>query len=214
MPKTPKSHAPPSHTKVTRQEWVDMALATLAEEPIDQLRVLGLAGRLSVSRSSFYWYFKNLDELHSELLAIWERNTESIVERSNRTSDTVVSACLGIFECWADTRLYHDRLDLAVRDWGRREPEIAKRVAESDEARQGAITEMFSRFGFDPNEAVVRARLLYHSQVGYYALGTDEPMQDRLAYLPHYLEAMTGAAPTEAELASFQAFLDTVEVNR
>jgi len=197
----------PAHTKATRQDWIDAALAALADAPIDQLRVLTMARKLGVSRSSFYWYFDDVNELRSELLEAWRMNTESIVERSRRDARTPTAACLAVFECWADRRLFDVRLDLAVRHWGRRRPDVAEQVANADGERLAAIEAMFARHGFDAADAVVRARLLYHSQVGYFALDTDEPIETRLTYLPYYLEAMTGARPTADELARFAEFV-------
>ena len=166
-----------------------------------------MAGTLSVSRSSFYWYFEDLDELRSELVDIWHRNTASIVERSRRESATPVAACLGVFECWADQSLFDARLDLAMRHWGRRRPDVAERVALADQERLEAIESMFARHGFRRDDSVVRARLLYHSQVGYFALDTNEPIETRLTYLPYYLEAMTGTRPTDQELTAFTEFV-------
>lgn len=199
--------ASPPHTKASRDDWIGAALAALADQPIDQLKVLVLADALDVARSSFYWYFADRDELLEALLAIWERNTQSIVERSARPAPSVAAACLGVFECWADEHLYNPALDLAVRDWGRRDDAIAVRVQRADETRLATLTSMFARYGFDPADALVRARLLYHSQVGYYAMGTSEPVAARLADLPHYLSAMTGTDATVKEFAAFEAFL-------
>ena len=104
------------HTKVTRDEWVAAALGSLGEVAIDELRVLSLAERLSISRSSFYWYFDDLRGLQDELLTRWEGNTRSIVERTERQAPTITTACLGVFECWADGSLYDAGLDLAVEE--------------------------------------------------------------------------------------------------
>lgn len=198
------------HTKVTRDEWVTAALTALDAVAIDELRVLALAERLSISRSSFYWYFDDLRGLQDELLSLWERNTASIVERTERQAATITTACLGVFECWADGSLYDASLDLAVRDWGRRDESVAARVREADERRLDAVAAMFGAHGFEPDDALVRARLLYHSQVGYYAVGVDEPMAVRVGYLPYYLQSMTGEAPTPEELAAFAAFVEAV----
>ncbi|MBI4935958.1 MAG: TetR/AcrR family transcriptional regulator [Actinobacteria bacterium] len=196
------------HTKVSRTEWIDAALQALTDQPIDQLKVLVLADTLGVARSSFYWYFSDRDELLAALLDIWEHNTASIVERSGRTSASVASAVLGVFECWADDRLYNPVLDLAVRDWGRRDEAIAARVQHADDERVAALTAMFGRHGFTDADALVRARLLYHSQVGYYAVGTAETVATRLGYVPQYLRAMTGTDATQDELEAFEAFLN------
>jgi AcrR family transcriptional regulator len=196
-----------ARTKVTRQDWIDAALAALEREPIDQLRILSLAVGLNVSRSSFYWYFEDPEELRRELVVMWEHNTTSIVERAERPAPSIVSSCLGVFECWADPRLYHAALDLSVREWGRRDERVAELVADGDRSRLDALTEMFSRHDFEPMEAAVRARLLYHSQVGYYAVGTDESIPERLRLLPDYLVAMTGQEGTKAEIGAFRRHL-------
>ncbi len=202
--------AAPAHTKVTRDDWVTAALEALDEVAIDELKVLTLAQGLSLSRSSFYWYFEELPELQAELLARWEVNTRSIVERTERHAPSINAACLGVFECWADESLYDARLDLAVRDWGRRDPDVAQRVQTADDQRVAAVAAMFSQHGFADADALVRARLLYHSQVGYYAVGTDEAMAIRLGYLPYYLRSMTGEEATTEELASFAEFVDSI----
>ena len=40
--------------------------------------------------------------------------------------------------------------------------------------------------------SVARARLIYWQQVGYYAMKFEEPMQERLAYMPHYNAILLG----------------------
>jgi AcrR family transcriptional regulator len=198
------------HTKVSRDDWIQASLAAIVEVPLDQLKVLTLANSLDVSRSSFYWYFSDRDELLGELLSIWERNTQSILERSSRNASTAAAACLGVFECWADVNLYNPGLDLAVRDWVRRSVPVSARVERSDHRRHTALADMFGRYGFNDADSTVRARLLYHSQVGYYSLGTYEPADARLAYLPYYVHAMAGQFPTDKEVAAFKNFLATV----
>ncbi len=195
---------------VTRDDWIDVAVSALDEVSIDQLKVLGLARRLGVSRSSFYWFFEDPEELRAELLTVWEGNTSAIVERAERSAPTIVRACLGVFECWTDPQLYVPALDAAVRDWARRDDEAEVRMAAADLRRLDALTEMFLRHDFDPVDAVVRARLLYHSQVGYYVVGTDEPTEIRMAFLQHYLEAMTGRRAEESELAAFEAVVEEI----
>lgn len=198
-------------TKATRDDWIQAAVDRLTVEPIDQLKILSLAGDIGVSRSSFYWYFDDPAELRQELLERWQHNTTSIVERSCRRTDTPVAACLAVFECWADSSAYDAALDLAVRDWGRRDTAVAAQVADADATRLEALTVMFGRHGFDDVESLVRARLLYHSQVGYYAVGTAESMQTRLSYVDYYLDALAGTRPTKAELAGFKHFLGTLD---
>jgi hypothetical protein len=63
---------------------------------------------------------------------------------------------------------------------------------------------MHRRFGFERREALVRARVQYHSQIGLYALGIDETHAERLALLPAYLRVFAGVDASPAELRAFR----------
>jgi len=207
---TNQARHPPSHTKVSRANWIDAAVAALIEEGLDHVKVMSMAQRLGVSRSSFYWYFEDRESLLDELLNIWTLNTTSIVDRSRRDADDIIDAVLGVFECWSDKRLFNPQLDFAIRDWARRDDKVHVMVATADEARVDAISTMFTVHGYDASDSVVRARMLYHSQVGYYAVESDEPTEVRLYYLPYYLRAMTGVEPTGSQLTHFAKFITRV----
>ena len=65
-----------------------MGLKTLIDKGIEAVRVESLAKLLGITRGSFYWHFKNRDDLLAAMLQEWEtRNTESIIE-SIETLDT------------------------------------------------------------------------------------------------------------------------------
>ena len=80
------------------------------------------------------------------------------------------------------------------------------RLDRADRERMAAIEAMFAQHGYAPEEALVRARVLYTMQIGYYALDMREPMEARLALAPHYIETFTGVRPREEELAAFRAY--------
>ena len=67
----------------------------------------------------------------------------------------------------------------------------------ADHERTAAIRAMFLRFGYQDSDALVRARVLYFTQIGYYALDIREPIEARLRLTPHYLLAITGVPPQE-----------------
>ena len=71
------------NTKVTREDWMNLALETLISEGVEAVRVLALGQKLNVSRSSFYWYFKSRQDLLDQLLDYWRNNnTRFIVEQA------------------------------------------------------------------------------------------------------------------------------------
>ena len=65
---------------------------------------------------------------------------------------------------------------------------------------------LFVRFGYEDEDAFVRARVLYYMQIGYYALDLREPIETRLNLTPHYLKAFTGVDPNPAEIDTFRAY--------
>ena len=203
----PGRPAPLGNVKATRDDWLDLALSVLAAEGVAHVTVLNLSERLGVSRSSFYWYFKNRDELLDALLERWDRlNTRSIVGQADEPAATVNQAVCNVFRCWVNPAIFSPRLDFAVREWARRSVNVRKSLDRSDRVRTGALKALFVRFGYGDEDALVRARVLYYMQIGYYALDLREPIEARLNLTPHYLKAFTGLAPSEAEVDAFRAY--------
>lgn len=192
------------NAKVTREDWLNLALETLISEGVEAVRVLALAQKLSVSRSSFYWYFKSRQDLLDQLLEHWrDNNTRFIVGRAERPAASITQAVLNVFECWLDASLFNPQLDFAVRAWSRLSAEVRRVVNEEDDARVAAVCAMFKRYGYEDTEAFVRARVLYFVQIGYYSLEIDEPVRSRLSLVPAYLRTHTGKDPLDGEVEAF-----------
>jgi len=195
------------HIKVTRDDWLDAARAALIADGVDAVKVLALAARLDVSRSSFYWYFKNRDELLAALLDHWEeRNTQSIVRQCALDAGCINAGACNFFRCFIDPNLFDRGLDFAVRAWARQDGAVRARIDAADHTRLQAITGLFARHGFDAYAADWRARMMYFMQLGYHALEVQETMDIRMARLPGYLEGFTGVVPSPDVVDDFRAF--------
>lgn len=190
-------------TKVTREEWLAAALDTLIERGVEQVKVLTLAARLKVSRSSFYWYFRSRQDLLDELLEKSRANTASIVKAASAPAQNICGSVLNVFDCWVDLTLFDSRLDFAIREWARRSRSIRKLVDREDAARVEALKGLFLSHGFTELDAFVRARVLYFMQIGYYALDLKESQDERLALVIPYLRTFTGQEPTTDQVAEF-----------
>ncbi|MEM7528134.1 MAG: TetR/AcrR family transcriptional regulator [Pseudomonadota bacterium] len=198
---------PPSrplpHVKATRDDWLAAATDLLVEEGVERVKVLALSDRLSVSRSSFYWYFRNRDDLLDQLIAAWRaKNTGAIVAQCERPSATITEGVCNLFRCFVNRDLFDHRLDFAVREWARRSPPLRAVLERSDTDRVAAIAALFERHGTPAGEAVIRARIVYYMQIGYYALDYVEPLEARLAAVPGYLLGFTGQEPVPGEVAA------------
>lgn len=189
----------------TREDWLKLALETLIRDGIDRVKVQIMAKQLNVSRSSFYWFFKSPQDLNDQMLEHWlAKNTGPIIQRALRPAQTISEAILNVFECWANEDLFDPRLDIAVRLWARRDPGVLAVVTSADQQRLDALTGMFTRHGYPAEEALVRARVLYFTQVGQYTLDIREDMTLRFSRTRAFVQSFCGKVPTDAEIERFK----------
>ncbi len=194
--------------KATREDWLNAAMDTLIADGVEQVKILPLASRLGVSRSSFYWYFKSRQDILDALLDKWQQtNTDALVKTADHPSATITAAVCEIFLCFLDPARFNNRLDFAVRDWSRRDATVRVKLHTSDAARLDALTQMFVGFGYAPFEAKTRARVLYYMQIGYLDADLNEPIAERQSYTDEYILTFTGLLPSAAEVAALNAAL-------
>ena len=195
----------PGNTKVTREDWLKIAMELLISHGVSEVKILSIGERLGVSRSSFYWYFKSRKDLLAQLLAEWERtNTTVMIAHSEKPAEDIIDALNNFFLCVVDPDGFDHRLDFAIRDWARRDEAVRDVVDRSDQARQEAVARMFARHGYRQEEADIRARVLYYQQIGYYALELNESLEERLSRVPGYLFAFTGVEPRPEQVRAFE----------
>lgn len=202
----------PGNTKVTRQDWLNTARSMLVSDGIESVKILTLAGRMQVSRSSFYWYFKDREELLQALLDEWlSTNTRAIVTAAKAEAATITAAVCNVFKAFIDPRRFDVRLDFAIRDWARRSDAVRQVLDTSDSQRIAALTAMFAHFGYDPEESLIRARVLYYMQIGYNDADLQETMAERARMIPHYLKTFTGQEARDEEVEDMRRFTLALE---
>jgi AcrR family transcriptional regulator len=186
--------------------WLDAAYNLLVEGGVEAVKVMPLAERLGLSRTSFYWHFADREALLAGLVDRWQaKNTGNLVAQCAAPAATVAEAMLNLVDCWVNPQLFDSRLEFAMRTWGLTDPAVDRAMSEADALRIAAITTLFRRFGFDHTEADTRARALYLTQVGYIALRSQESFEVRMGRIPSYVLTFCGVAPTPAEVAAFRA---------
>ncbi|MDP5217649.1 TetR/AcrR family transcriptional regulator [Ruegeria sp. 2205SS24-7] len=193
--------------KVTRDDWLNVAMDVLISDGVEQVKVMNLAQRMAVSRSSFYWYFKSRQDLLDALLAKWQAtNTAALIAQAEAPAKTITAAVCNVHRCVVNTDLFDTALDFAVRDWARREGKVRRMLDQSDARRLAALRAMFARFGYEELESETRARVLYYMQIGYDLAQLNEPQDLRLSLVPHYLFVFTGVEPLPEEIEEFTAY--------
>jgi AcrR family transcriptional regulator len=186
--------------------WLDAAYGALIEGGVDAVKILPLAHRLGLSRTSFYWFFRDREALLEALADRWARtNTGALVAAAQAYSDSEAEAMLNVIGCFLDPSAFDARFEFAVRSWALQSADMTARVAAADAERIAALAAMLERWGHAPLDADVRARTIYLVQIGYISMRTDETLGERMRRIPTYVEIYTGRKPEPRELARFHA---------
>ncbi|MVA26534.1 TetR/AcrR family transcriptional regulator [Agrobacterium vitis] len=186
--------------------WLEAAYESLLESGVDSVKILPLAKRLNLSRTSFYWFFKDREELLSGLISRWrEKNTGNIVKQTEAYAESLAEAMLNVFDCWLNKDLFDSQFEFAIRSWALQSADIQAEVQQADQLRVEAISRMFIRFGYSEEAADVRARTTYLVQIGYISMQSTEDLELRMKRIPEYIAIYTGNTPQQRELDRFFA---------
>ena len=186
--------------------WLNAAQDLLLESGVDAVKIQLLAKRLNLSRTSFYWFFKDHQELLDALVKRWrEKNTGNLVKQATAYAETLVEAVLNVNDLWFDPELFDSKFEFAIRSWALQSPNILAEVQEADQIRLSAIRDLYKKFGFDEMSSDVRARTIYLVQIGYISMQTEEELILRMSRIPDYVEIFTGLRASKRELDRFYA---------
>jgi AcrR family transcriptional regulator len=174
---------------LTRQDWIDRGLLLLGNSGVEAVRVEPLAKLLGVTKGSFYWHFKNREDLLMALLQAWiDLETDGIIAQVDALEGDGHQKLLALFELAVQD---YGQVETAIRAWATIDVKIAAVVAQVDRRRLDYTRDMFLQIGFTPFEAIVRARLVYYALIGEFMIGTERDLADRLAGIRHQYEILT-----------------------
>lgn len=154
--------------KLTREDWLEHGMKTLAQEGFGALKADLLAKSLNVSRGSFYWHFRDLDAFHRSLLDEWQKSaTQQVIERLESTAPGPDRLSLLMRGAWSVS----NRTERAVRAWATHTPEIAVRLAAVDKQRIDYIASLMRSSGVTAKLARSRAIFIASAYLGRIVLG-------------------------------------------
>lgn len=121
----------------------------LAGHGIESVRVEVLARDLGVSKGSFYWHFRDRNDLLEKLLARWE---DGELEWLNAEAGAAAATQ------WANfiertSEPEHMRLEIALRAWARGDECVATRVAAIEQRKARLIADVLRNIGFTQSAA-------------------------------------------------------------
>ena len=158
----------PARVTLTPEAWIDAATGVLVDQGIDHVRVDVLATQLQVTRGSFYWHFRDREDLLRRVLQAWsESSTAQLTKRLATARADPLEQLRDVislpFRGRAAARAA--RIELAIRAWARRDPLAQQAVDDADAARIGYHQSIFQGLGFGKDEARLRGFLLYSFEV-------------------------------------------------
>jgi AcrR family transcriptional regulator len=169
--------APPTRTPPSR--WIDEGLRALAAGGPDAVRIEPLAQALGVTRGGFYWHFEDRQALLGEMLDRWERmSIDEVIDRIEREGGEARARLRRLFAL-AATSGELLKIDLAIRDWSRREPAVTERLRRVDNRRMTYLRSLFAAFCADDDEVEARCTIVMALFVGSHFIAADHAGRSR-----------------------------------
>ena len=156
-----KKAAPRS--QLDRGNWIESAIDVLAREGIAGLRVEVVAKRCGVTKGSFYWHFKDRQDLLAAVLEHWREGRIRDIEKTTSFTPGMERSQLHYaIEVYGASRNRKGMsIELAVRDWARHDPQAAAVVEAVDLYRLDCTRKLFVACGLSEKEAKSRSLMLY-----------------------------------------------------
>ena len=161
-------------TRTPRSRWTEEGLRALAAGGPDAVRVEALAQALGVTKGGFYGHFADRNALLDEMLDTWERmSTDEVLERVERRGGDVRAKLRLAGALTFSSELLP--IDLAIRDWSRRDQAVAERLRRVDNRRMDYLRLLFGALCPDEDEDEVEARsmLAFSLVIGNHFMAAD-----------------------------------------
>jgi AcrR family transcriptional regulator len=179
----------PAATRTPRTTWIDAGLRALAAGGPDSVRIEPLAQALGVTRGGFYWHFADRGALLDALLDTWERRSiDEVLERVESEGGDAREKVRRAGMLTFSRELLP--IDLAVRDWARRDAAVADRLRRVDNRRIAYLRALIGTFCADPDEVEARSLLAFSLAIGNHFVAADHGGRSRAAVLERATRAL------------------------
>ena len=159
-------------TRTPRSRWIEEGLRALAAGGADAVRIEALAQALGVTKGGFYGHFADRNALLEEMLDTWERKAiDEVLERVERQGGDARAKLRRAGALTFSRKLLP--VDLAVRDWARRDPAVAERLRRVDNRRIDCLRLLFSAICPDEEEVEARSMLAFSLVIGHHFMAAD-----------------------------------------
>ncbi|BAX93338.1 TetR/AcrR family transcriptional regulator [Mycobacterium shigaense] len=181
-------------TRLSVDDWLQAGYTVLAEQGGRALKVENLCRQIGATRGSFYWHFQDMDSYRAALVESWnaflERDRQSLADLDTLPPRDRLSAMMNTL-----VSPQHWMLERAMREWARTDPVAAANVREADRILVRSVAKAYQDYGFDADDARLRAELTFAAGIGLLHLAGSAVHAQKAAPQQRLLELML-ANPT------------------
>ncbi len=173
-----------AHPRTPRRAWIDQGLRALADGGPDAVRIEPLAAALGVTKGGFYGYFANRAALLQEMLDTWEHDvTDDVINRVESVAGSDARAKLrrlfAVVAAVEEEAATGVTVELAVRDWARRDADVAQRLRRVDGRQAGYLRSLFAEFCADEVDVEARCLIVMSLRIGEQLIPADTAHRSR-----------------------------------
>jgi AcrR family transcriptional regulator len=151
--------------RLSADDWIQAGFALLADTGPNSLRIDRLCARLNVTKGSFYWHFTDMQAYRDALADAWGSLQDERRRPFENMPDTEPRERLAIMmETFVAPK--HWDLERAMRVWSMTDEAVLASVQRSDGRILRAVRQAFLDYGFEPEEAGLRAAVLFAAGLG------------------------------------------------
>jgi AcrR family transcriptional regulator len=166
-------------TRTPRASWIDEGLRALAAGGPDAVRIEALARALGVTKGGFYWHFDGRPALLEEMLDAWERVViDEVIDRVEGGGGDARAKLGRLFGLALSSRDLL-KIELAIRDWARRDKTVAKRVRRIDNRRMQYMRSLFGAFCDNEDDVEARCMVAMSLFIGSPLIAADHGTRSR-----------------------------------
>jgi AcrR family transcriptional regulator len=171
-------------TRTPRSSWTEEGLRALAGGGPDAVRIEPLARALGVTKGGFYWHFEDRRALLEEIVDAWERvSVDEVIDRIEGEGGDARAKLRRLSAIALSThevlRVEPLSIDLAIRDWARRDKKVARRLRRVDNRRMDYMRSLFGAFCPDEAEVEARCMLAFSLWIGNHFIAADHGARSR-----------------------------------
>jgi AcrR family transcriptional regulator len=179
----------PAGNRLGLDDWIQAGYSLLAEEGIKALKIDRLCDRLGVTKGSFYWHFDGMPNYRAALVASWGELRDGDRRAFDDMGDLAPRERLSqMMTSLVSPR--HWTLERAMREWARSDEDVAESVRAADRRLLRAVRQAFLDYGFDGDEADLRANATFAAGIGFLHLSGSTPDVRQAARSERFLDLM------------------------